>query len=529
MSISNAFKTFVDQNNNSLNNVLKQGAPKTEHVKNLQRLLYELGYGKELRWDEFGADGSFGNATTTALKTFGTRNGITNDGLSVNSQLALVILSRYETVDDVRELKKVLDSNKVESVLRRGGLNKAAIMALQRLLFALGYGEELKWEKFGADGDYGGATTAAVAAFVAKEGQTVDGRTVNVDILQRILNKFTPFLGDGWATAQSSMSFKRIRRAGQNQFDKLFPNSSKDRKEVEQLLGSELEFERFSHEIKGDPFKLEYYQVSRKDGTANYYFNTRVEKKKAVLHFTAGQIIGDLRTLTSHPQKISTAFVIGRDGTIYKLFASSLHWAWHLGSGALGTNTKMSPSSIGIEISNWGPLKEDGGGNLLTDGGAWYCSMDQTDAYIKLSKPYRDRMYYATMTPQQYESVIILLRYLTSEPVIGIKKNFLPAGQRDQLFASNQAARDFEGICCHTNFRPSGKWDLCEEAFDWEKIIAGLSGEFKPELTVDTGAKSLLTRPKIRTEAQMEEKFSDFDYGNQDPTIYGEDGPEEDV
>ena len=374
MSISTAFKSLLDQNNNQIDSLLKKGAPKSEHVKNLQQLLYELGYGKEIRWDDFGADGSFGNATTAALKAFGAKNGLTTDGERVDSSTALLILSRYETVDDVRTLNKI-GANKLESVLRRGGLNKQAIMALQRLLFALGFSDELKWEQFGADGDYGGATETAVRAFAAKESLAVDGKKITVDIRQKILSKFTPSLGDGWADVQASTNFKRIRRSGKSQFDRLFPNSTKDRKEVERLLGNELKFERFSHEIKGDPFKLEYYQVSRKDGMANFYFNTRVEKKKAVLHFTAGQIIGDLRTLTSHPQKISTAFVVGRDGTIYKLFASSLHWAWHLGSGAKGTNKKMSPSSIGIEISNWGPLKEDGGGNLLTDGGAWYCTL----------------------------------------------------------------------------------------------------------------------------------------------------------
>ena len=138
-------------------------------------------------------------------------------------------------------------------------------------------------------------------------------------------------------------------------------------------------------------------------------------------------------------------------------------------------------------------------------------------------------MYYATMTPQQYESVIILLRYLTAEPAVGIKRNFLPPAQRDQLFPSDQSARAFEGVCCHTNFRSSGKWDLCEEAFDWEKIIAGVTGDFTPELTVDTGAKSIFNRPKVRTEEEMEKHFKDFDFGNQNPDIYGEDGPEEDV
>ena len=46
---------------------------------------------------------------------------------------------------------------------------KEAIQALQILLNELGFGVELKWDKYKNDGDYGNCTANAISAFAKSE------------------------------------------------------------------------------------------------------------------------------------------------------------------------------------------------------------------------------------------------------------------------------------------------------------------------------------------------------------------------
>ena len=52
-------------------------------------------------------------------------------------------------------LQKLIAEGTVEHNLERGSSAKDAIQALQTLLHELGFDEELRWKRFGADGDYG--------------------------------------------------------------------------------------------------------------------------------------------------------------------------------------------------------------------------------------------------------------------------------------------------------------------------------------------------------------------------------------
>ena len=530
-----------------LSNILKKNSPAKPAVKTLQQLLFELGYGEELRWKDFGADGDFGGATVTAVRAFAARNGLDSDGESVDREVAEAIVLRYETVADVRNVQTLSDAGTAETRLSRGSGDKESVQSLQRLLHAQGFATELNWDTFGADGDYGDSTVAAVAAFGRREGLTTDGEKVDAVLCERLLGRFTSFLGADWKTVASATpagsSSPRPaaptatstplargpvrRRSSQSQYQRLYPVIDRTVDKIEREFDNHRFTER-SHEIPGDEGPLHFVEVIKKDNDASYFYHEEVDKKQIVLHFTAGQIRGDIITLTTRDLKISTLFVVGRDGTAYKLFPNSKFWSYHLGRGAIGGNKRLSSASVGIEISNWGPLREDGIGGLVTfEQGHWYCTLDQTDAYVKVSRPYRGAIYFASMTDEQYEGLILILRYLTR--TFDIPTDFLPAGRRDQLFPSHQAARDFQGITCHTNYRDSGKWDFCEEAFDWERVIAGLRADtFEPELT-QTGTRSWLGGPEPITEAEATEAIRGMHAGDQDPDQYGEDGPEVDI
>jgi N-acetyl-anhydromuramyl-L-alanine amidase AmpD len=210
------------------------------------------------------------------------------------------------------------------------------------------------------------------------------------------------------------------------------------------------------------------------------------KKERIVLHFTAGQLRSDLEALTRHDFHVSVAFVIARSGVIYQLFPSKF-WSGHIGKGIgnIGTGNAEDKKTIGIELSNYGFLTEhdqnletiysrqkDKNGNPVLD---VYCTKEDKTAYRKLATPFRRQSYYATHTNEQYDSLIVLLRYLTEK--FNIPRQFLPEPVR---YEATQRVLTFQGIVSHINYREDGKWDI-GQAFDWETVIRGVqAAEYKP-------------------------------------------------
>lgn len=163
----------------------------------LQTLLHWLGFDQQLQWDRFGADGGYGAATVAAVGEFARRNGSRANGERVTGPLAASILARYLSVEALKQVADDVAGNRVERVYKPGG-ERLKIAALQSLLNDLGYGAELNWARFGADGGYGRSTRKAVAAFAAKEGLDGDGSVLTQQLGQRIVAKLGPFYGDNW-------------------------------------------------------------------------------------------------------------------------------------------------------------------------------------------------------------------------------------------------------------------------------------------------------------------------------------------
>ncbi|MEZ4850366.1 MAG: hypothetical protein R3B93_17485 [Bacteroidia bacterium] len=91
-----------------------------------------------------------------------------------------------------------------------------------------------------------------------------------------------------------------------------------------------------------------------------------------MVHYTIGHVKGDITTLTpamprgypNNKNRLSVAYVIARDGTIYQLFHSA-YWAFHLGTGAVAMAIRPPHSVDHIELSNFGPLKLSRDGTTL--------------------------------------------------------------------------------------------------------------------------------------------------------------------
>jgi hypothetical protein len=182
----------------------------------------------------------------------------------------------------------------------------------------------------------------------------------------------------------------------------------------------------------------------------SYYYKTKTVKKSICLHFTVGYIKSDTTALSTKDNCVSVSYVVDRSGRIYEMFPDT-EWSYHLGSGAVGGNGNMSKQSIGIEISNYGPLKLSGE-NLVDAYGNNYCTLAEKQFYDKQN--YRGYDYYASMTNVQIDAVSALIKYLgrTHDIPMNFKSDDAP-------FANNAEATSFKGIFYHTNVR--------KDKFDW--------------------------------------------------------------
>jgi N-acetylmuramoyl-L-alanine amidase len=219
--------------------------------------------------------------------------------------------------------------------------------------------------------------------------------------------------------------------------------------------------------IKNTNETLKITDCVRHNGDKSYYYEEETAKKKIVLHFTMGYLKGDIATLTKG--HVSVPFVIGRKGNIYNLFASK-YWSYHLGPSAMGGNTAMSKESIGIEISNIGPLKKIGN-NLVTtySDSDVYCTLAETQYYTKLGTKYRGFEYYAKFTDAQYTATIKLIKFLCAK--YDLPKTFVTEAKRFDTLTSNEFS-NFKGIVSHVNCR-TDKVDI-GPAFDWNRIKSGI-------------------------------------------------------
>lgn len=186
----------------------------------------------------------------------------------------------------------------------------------------------------------------------------------------------------------------------------------------------------------------------------SYYYKAKTKKTQICLHFTAGVLPGDISALSKPNNHVSVPFVVARDGNIYQLFDPD-YWSYHLGSAAIGGNGVMSKMSIGIEISNYGPMKLQGD-KFIDAYGSTYTS----DPSFIENVSYRGYDYYAKMTDCQIDSVCYLIKYLCDKfDIPDIFKEDI-----GNVFGSPSDAKLFTGIMCHSDVRA--------DKFDWPPEIA---------------------------------------------------------
>lgn len=90
-----------------------------------------------------------------------------------------------------------------------------------------------------------------------------------------------------------------------------------------------------------------------------------------VMHYTGAQsTIGALEHLTSKTSEVSAHFLIGQDGSLFQMVPLNKK-AWHAGESSWRGRSSVGDFSIGIELTNPGPLTRKENGFYDLNGQRW--------------------------------------------------------------------------------------------------------------------------------------------------------------
>lgn len=196
MECSNILEAALNKGN--ISQSLFKGTAEKDLVIDLQRTLFELGFRKELKWDNYQADGDYGNATAAAVAAFAVKNNNNSDGTKVSATLAKLILQRHDFLPGMYILWSIHSSDlRTRKHVSKG--TRMSITAVQTLLNELGYGAQLNFAKFGADGLYGNSTRKAMIAYAKDNNIESDGNLLTRPLINQMLKDINPFYGKNWS------------------------------------------------------------------------------------------------------------------------------------------------------------------------------------------------------------------------------------------------------------------------------------------------------------------------------------------
>lgn len=194
---------------------------------------------------------------------------------------------------------------------------------------------------------------------------------------------------------------------------------------------------------------LDIQKIVQRRLSKGQFFEEASDKTQIYLHHTAGNgnAEGVARYWNSNDSRIATAFVVGENGTIVQCF-SSKHWAWHLGIDSQDFATRGLPYknlnklSVGIEVCNWGMLKEKNGKFYN------YVKGEVNPSYVTtLDVPYKGYKHWYRYTDAQIEATRQLVVYLCE--TYGIPKTY-----RKEIWGLDvEAFKGSKGIYTHNSVR----------------------------------------------------------------------------
>ncbi|WP_020532462.1 M15 family metallopeptidase [Flexithrix dorotheae] len=200
----------------TIKEILRKGSGSKPEIQELQTILYEMGFGKKLKWDVYHADGDYGRLTASAIKDLSKRNNIISNGDIVSEEIAGVIIKLYDILDEVQQLNSDIYNGNYKKRYRRGSKYKNEVAGLQTLLNAMGYGKELNWETYQNDGIYGKGTTKAVLQFAVHRKIKSKGEYLTKRMCKKIVSEFSKYYGRDWKITRKSLELSINNKPNQN-------------------------------------------------------------------------------------------------------------------------------------------------------------------------------------------------------------------------------------------------------------------------------------------------------------------------
>lgn len=165
-------------------------------------------------------------------------------------------------------------------------------------------------------------------------------------------------------------------------------------------------------------------------------------KKSICLHHTAGgSADSSIQSwINDNQPHVATCVVIDRDGTIVQAFGSQ-YWAFSLGLKSANFK-EIEQQTIAIEIASYGGLK-DINGEFYTA----YGNKIKPENVYDHGQLYRGFRYFEKYTPEQIESVRLLLLYWN-------EKYSIPLDYHPNMWNINQSAQmGAAGVWTHVSYR----------------------------------------------------------------------------
>jgi N-acetyl-anhydromuramyl-L-alanine amidase AmpD len=180
------------------------------------------------------------------------------------------------------------------------------------------------------------------------------------------------------------------------------------------------------------------------------YYDVVFPKTQIYLHHTAGSPNADQvwDWWKTDKSPIATCVVIDDSGEIVQGFSSKF-WAYHLGLknshfGMHGLHFKnLDKTSIGVELTNWGPLTEKNG--------KFYNYVNKEvpkERVCTLTEPFRGYKHFESYTDEQVQSLKELL-------LLWKEKYNIPITYTEELWkVSTKALNGDPGLYTHNSVRP---------------------------------------------------------------------------
>jgi hypothetical protein len=228
------------------------------------------------------------------------------------------------------------------------------------------------------------------------------------------------------------------------------------------------------------------------------YLPALTEKSGIAIHHTVG---GTARSTfewwLKDTSSIGTAFLIGRDGTVHRMFDPKC-WAWQFGlPWPDPARINFERRYIGIEIASEGGLTENEGRLYCFDRISPRTLKSREEAF-DFGSDYRGYRYYDLYEEAQLDSLVRLVNELCDEFSIPRR---VPA---NPLAYHGRSLAEFHGIIGHTMVRKD-KTDPLPDRGLWEHILSECHAEF---VDIESGdGADPVTPPGQMGETELDELF----------------------